>query len=242
MKIIKVSSLIFVAILATGCMTGTNVKPMNATSSDKDLSDAVGYQTKIGNILLSRGDLVEAKKPFKKALSMDNKSIRANLGLALVFEKEKDPIEAEVYFKKALKIKKWDAQVNNNYGSFLYKQSRYAEACERFSMASRDKFYDKRSMTLNNAGLCYLKIKEPKEAMDQFRIAINLNASDKSAHMGMAQANLDVRDLKKSIKHIEIFRELNGSHTPISLQLAYELAVLKGDKAHAKVLKMLIDN
>lgn len=241
-KTFKLSAILIGTMFFTGCMQSNSVKPSVVTVSKEDVSSAVNYQNKIGTILLSRGELTRAKEPFLKAIDLDSKSADAYAGLAMIFQMEKDPEEAKKYYDKAVKYAPRDARINNNYGQFLYSTGDVYEACNRFEIASSDKFYEKRSLSLVNYGNCLVKTNKPKTSIQYFEKALILNPRMSMAYLGMSKSYLMSNKIIEAEKSLEVFRENNNAHTKESAKIGLEIAKKKKDMASVRKYEMMLDS
>jgi type IV pilus assembly protein PilF len=180
--------LLLAASLLAGCVSTGNVDPMK-TNEGRDEARSAYVQLGIG--YLQQGQTERAKVPLKKALELDSSDADAHAALALVFQIEMEPKLADEHFRKALSVRRDDARLLNNYGSFLFEQQRYAEAMERYTQASQDSLYPERSRVFENLGLTALQLKQREQAKAYFERSLRLNSRQPRALMEMAQLSYE---------------------------------------------------
>jgi len=240
----KIFSIGILGISMVGCAGTGSVNGVypSVSGAKKDIASAVEYQNKIGTILTTRGDLNKAKKPFLKAIELDPKSADSYAGLAVIFQIEKDEVEADKYYNLALKNSPNDPRINNNYGQFLFNSGRFIEACDKFEIASKDKFYDKREMSLLNLGNCQLRTFKPRAATESFETVTNINPNNSFAYLGVSKAMFDRNRLMDSKVNLEIFRSKYGSHTKSSAKLGLDIATKENELAEIKKYELMLEN
>jgi len=92
----------------------------------------------------------------------------------LVMMELRETASAEQSFQRGLQLAPDDSDLNHNYGVFLCKNNRSAEAIPRFMRAVRNPLYQAPAKSYTQAGLCLAK-ENPTEAAVQFERALKLD-------------------------------------------------------------------
>lgn len=173
-------------LFVLGCQTtGTNSK-----LGEKDPAKAVQLRTQIAAEYIRSGDLDRAKQELDQALKINSRSAEANLMMGVLLQQEGSPINiksAEDYFKRAISLNPKQAQARNNYGTYLFQQTRYAEAIEQFSVAGTTLGYEQRATALENLGRTYLMLNDDVKAEQAFTQALQANRNSVIARLELSE-------------------------------------------------------
>lgn len=208
------------AMLLSGCVVSA---PQGPLSTEEGRRAAVNAYVALGVGYLQKGQSAQAKIPLQKALSLDNHDADANAALALVFQSEQENTLAEQYFKRAL-AEKNSARIQNNYGSFLYAQGRYAEAQAHFEQAAADALYSGRAGAYTNVGLTALKLNDPTLAQASFSKAIALDPQQAETLLKAAEVAFNAGQFEAARGYYLQLNALKGVSDARSLLLGYRLA------------------
>jgi type IV pilus assembly protein PilF len=202
----------------TGCVTtieGGSPQPApQAQRVQAQLALARGY--------MEEGDWQNARVPLERALTIDPRSSDAHVLFALVYQAEGASDRAEEHYRRALRLDRNSSLALNNYGSFLYVQSRYGEARQMLVRVVEDSSYPARPQALENLALTELALGEVDRAEDAFRRALRLNPDLPQAHLELAEIQFARGNHAAAVTHFETHRRL-ARHTPRSLWLAIRL-------------------
>jgi len=224
--------LLLAASLLAGCVSTGNVDPMK-TNEGRDEARSAYVQLGLG--YLQQGQTERAKVPLKKALELDSSDADAHAALALVFQIEMEPKLADEHFRKALSVRRDDARLLNNYGSFLFEQQRYAEAMERYTQASQDSLYPERSRVFENLGLTALQLKQREQAKAYFERSLRLNSRQPRALIEMAQLSYEDKHYVPARGYYESYLAL-APQDARSLLLGVRLAKIFEERDNAASL------
>ncbi|WP_407641530.1 type IV pilus biogenesis/stability protein PilW [Acinetobacter tianfuensis] len=175
-------------MIAAGVLTGCQ-----STSSDivkKDPKKAVQVRTQMAVEYLKTGDLDAAKRELDQALQTNSRDAQANMMMGVLLQQEGSAInmeKADTYFKRALASDSKNAQIRNNYGTYLYQIGRYTDALEQLNIAGAALGYDQRSKALENAGQIYLKLGDTVNAEKTFKQALQANRSSFISMLELAE-------------------------------------------------------
>ena len=174
--------------------------------------------------------------PLQRALEIDPKSANVHAALAMLFQVEKDTLLAEKHFRNALQYSEGvnKTRIRNNYASFLFSNERLIDACEQLKLASGDAFYENRSMTYENLGVCYQRLGKNADALAAYERAVNIDDSRprallEASYLQFGNDNFTVSEQYYS-SHQRLVRYRMASQTPKSLWLGVQLARLSFDK------------
>jgi|GEM_PF-1280452 len=147
----------------------------------------------LGSAYLREGNLPGAIETLEEGAKLDRRNWAAwnKLGLAYMAAGAYD--KADEAFLKALDIVPEEAEALTNYGSFLIRAGRPAEAIPILEKAGQDLTYRKPAIPLSNLGYAYLELGQPDMAVgilsDAIRRAPNLCQA--RFLRGMAYSELD---------------------------------------------------
>ncbi|CAN5412544.1 type IV pilus biogenesis/stability protein PilW [soil metagenome] len=178
---IKYGSLLTLIFLGlTSCsMTNNNaVKSQNQVAADYNVQLGVGY--------LQQGDISRSKQKLLLAVEQAPNWPPALDALAYFLETTGEPVRAEDYYKRALKIEPHSGAALNNYGAFLCRSKHYETAEKYFMLATQDPNYVNVGGVYENAGLCALKIKNYNKAASFFSKALQNDPHSSIALLEMA--------------------------------------------------------
>jgi type IV pilus assembly protein PilF len=173
-------------IFASGCQTTTS----NSTLGAKNPEKAVQLRTQLAAEYIRQGQLDQAKIELDNALKVDSRSVDANAMMGVLLQQEGSPANiklADGYFRRALSLEGDNAQVRNNYGTYLFQLQRFSEAAQQFKIAGETLGYQLRYRSLENLGQTYLRLEDPLNAELAFRQALQVNRNAMVAKLELAE-------------------------------------------------------
>lgn len=236
-KALIVSSLILSLV---SCM-----RPIVEQEGEEDNGKKTDYR-KVANInvqlglgYLSQSDFPRAKKKLFYALSLAPKSPGVVGAVAYYFEKTKQAEKAEKYYLQALQLSNYGAE-QNNYGAFLCRQKRYAEANRYFMKATKDVKYLNTAGAYENAGLCALERKDMKHAKTYFVEALEHDPRRETSVLALMKIYNQEKAFDKTLAVMDKY-ELVASMQPGPIYLSYlaakGLGKAKAAQGYAWILK-----
>jgi type IV pilus assembly protein PilF len=167
------------AVLLAGCVT-------NPSAPDDRVSEqAVSQQattnvaqkrakvhTELGSLYLQNGRYGVALDEARTAIAADSGYAPSYNLLGLIHMELKENSAAEENFRKALDMAPGDPEINNNFGLFLCQTNREKQAVDYFQAAIRNPLYTTPAKPLTNLALCYLRMKDDRQAEDFFSRAL----------------------------------------------------------------------
>lgn len=112
---------------------------------------------------------------IKQALLIDPSSADAYSMRALIFMEMGENSLAEDNFLHALKLAPNNPDFSNNYGWFLCQSGRENQSIAYFDAALDNRTYLSPVKAMNNAGVCNLKMKQSKDALQYFSRAFQFD-------------------------------------------------------------------
>ena len=129
---------------------------------------AAKYNVQLGIAYLQQGDVDRARMKLQLALAQDPNSTMALDAMAYFLEQTGETGVAERYYRQAIAVGRDMGNGENNYGTFLCRQKRFAEAQQHFMAAVRDPRYMTPGEAYENAGLCAMQVPDEKQAQEYF--------------------------------------------------------------------------
>ena len=164
------------------------------TSTDKRanirLQLAVGY--------FQSGNYDVALDEIKKALMADPELSDAYGVRALIYTAMDEMPLAEENYQRAMRLAPGNADLNNNYGSFLCQTGRFAPAMAQFEVALANPKYTSPVKAMANAGACALKMKQYDVAERYFNNGMRLDPDFPTIQAGLARVAYQRRDYARA--------------------------------------------
>lgn len=236
----RIVILLLLSSLISGCVTESDGVLF---SRDVDKPKAIKSHVEAASQYLREGDATAALRHLRKAQVLDPNSQQVHAALAVSFELTQDYDLAEKHHKKAIRIK-GDRQTStiNNYGVFLYKQGRFADAKKQLKKVVNDALYARRAAAFTSLGLCDLRLEQPAAAKKSFKRALALDRRNRTALIELATLALAENDVVLAKRYYQNY-SIGNRVTPRSLILGIQIAEVTGDDQlridNAKALKTL---
>ncbi len=185
-------------LLLTACTSTTEVNPANqnttvevvreteearaARAGARRLEAAWGY--------LQVGNLDRAKVHLEAAMEHIPDSAELHSAQGYYFDQVGEFERAEMHFQKSVRLAPNDGDVLNRYGVFLCRQNKFAKAEDMFERTVKLPAYANVASSLENAGLCAQRAKNPVKAETYFQRALryNPNMSASVLELGLYEA------------------------------------------------------
>ena len=179
--------------IALVCLSGVlSLTACHSVSSTtvKDPEKAVIVRTQLAAEYIRMGDFDSAKRALDFALKVNEYDATANMMMGVLLQQaggQTNLAQADQYFKRAIAIAPDDAQIRNNYGTYLYQMQRYNEAIVQLTRASTTLGYSQRFQALENLGRIYLKLDDLKSAEKSFKQALHINQNATISMLELAE-------------------------------------------------------
>ncbi len=158
----------FLALLLTGCLMGCVTVKGSSSHKPIDPIQASESRISLGLAYLKMQQWERARQNLEQAVQFAPKYYRARISLAYYLQEVGEEKQAEKHYLSALRYSPSNGDVQNNYGVFLCKYARFAEAQRAFKKAIEQPHYYKLSSSYENAALCALKEKDRSNAKKWF--------------------------------------------------------------------------
>ncbi|WDE06247.1 type IV pilus biogenesis/stability protein PilW [Thalassomonas viridans] len=221
--------------LLPGCVTreyagdNTPVVQNDATNDDIALtriSLALGY--------LKMGNTTQAKANLEKARRFAPKLVQVYTAFAHYYETVGEQELAVEAYEQALSLDPDDADTLNNYGVFLCRQERLAEAEQEFLKAIAVPSYLQVAQSYENLALCHLKADNFNQAEQYIEKAIQHNPSRAAVILQMVELQYAKGDYRQAQAYLQQFEKAVRRFSAEALALAFKLYRKQGKNTVAK--------
>lgn len=176
----------------------------------------------LGQGYLEQGKLEIAMDKLQHALELDPRLPSAHTVIALVYERIGDRPNAEFHYKRAVQLLPKSGATNNNYGTFLCQDLKFAEADKYFERALADPFYETPAVGWANRGSCALKAGHTELAEQYLRRAVQIDSNSAQALYDLAVILADRRDYFRARAFVQRYEAMAGD-SPELLLLAMRI-------------------
>lgn len=188
---------------------------------------------KLGLNYMQQGDYDTALAKLKRALDQDPNSVAAHHYTAELYKLLNNHEMAEEHYRKALKLDPGDSAIQNNFGVFLCDRKRYEEAERHFMQAVKTASYRRPDEAYENAGLCALRIPDPRRAETHFRRALEINPVLPNSLYQMALLSFNARHYLQARAFIQRYAVIAPA-TPQSLWVGFRIERALGNDGEAE--------
>jgi type IV pilus assembly protein PilF len=164
LRIEKIFVLLASLVLLQACVT------VDSRKTDGDAASRINVELGIGYLQQNNYELANEK--LLKALQYDPDNVRANYSYAILQDRLGQNELAEHHYRIANKLDPKNPEAANNYGAFLCRNNREAEAEQYFLNAVKNPLYKTPEYALNNAATCLIRIKQYDAAKEYLRRAL----------------------------------------------------------------------
>lgn len=217
------------AFLLTACASGGS----RDDSDDDPGRHAAEVNTKLGQAYMARGQYEIALDKLKKAVREDNSYAPAHTVLAVLYERIGETDLAEKHYHEAVEVDPNDGDVNNNYGAFLCRTDKSAQADPYFRKALEDPFYSTPAVAMANAGSCALERGETEMAETYLRQSLGFDAEFPDALLTMAGLKYQTADYFSARGFLQRYESV-GPMTPESLMTGYQIETRMNNPTDAR--------
>lgn len=220
------------------CSTTSTTKVDN---QEPDLVEASKLNVELALGYIKREQLGVAQEKLDKAIEQDPKNLDAFTTMAYLKTLIGEDQEAINYYLDALDIKPSDPGLHNSYGGLLCKMGKFEEGQKEIKFAYENPFYETRYLAFANAGTCYLKQGDLKQAEVMLRKALRVNPEYAGALISMAEIGIDTKKYLMARAYIQRYHaKVKPSAESLWLQIQAEKAL--GDNEHyLKYAKLLLN-
>jgi len=178
--------------------------------SGVDDKKAADYNSELGVRYLQQGRLKLADEKLRKSLAQNPNSAQSNHYFALLQERLGLNKDADIHFKKAIRVKPRDPELRNNYGSFLCKTGQAQASVTQFLSAISNPLYSTPEKAYTNAGVCLREAGSTNNAQAEkyFLLALEKKISFPSALLELSKLYGDQGNRQKSQEFMARYRNV----------------------------------
>lgn len=224
--------LVLAALLAA-CGTSTQRPERNErTTRAAQQKSAADLNVQLGQGYLEQGRYEIALEKLLKAIELDPRSHDAHTVIAVLYEQIGDPVKAETHYRRAAELRPKSGVTLNNYGTFLCRAGKHAEADGYFERALADPFYATPAVAHANRGICALEAGKLDVAETELRQASRLQPEAPDTLYAMARLNFATGDLLRARAFVQRY-EAQSPASAEALGLGYDIERGLGNAAAA---------
>lgn len=211
-------------MLLSGCVSSSGqhggrdsrktAEDRTAKAVDTHIQLAVGY--------LQRGQYEVALEKIEVALEINSKSGDAHTVAGTINEQIGRYEEADHHYRLAAKLEPENGGILNNYGQFLCRNEKVAEAEKYFKRAVEDPFYKTPAAALGNACSCLVTVGQVERAEQYCRSAIEQDAQAPEPYYHLAQVFYQLKQYMKARAFLQRYASV-GPNTAESLMLCVQI-------------------
>lgn len=226
-----------ITLVASACASKT-------ITTDNEERSFTAY-IELASSYLQQGNTASAEDSLTKASEIDEEDPRLLQGYALLYQFRNQTEDAEEMYLAALKKDPSFSRARNNYGVFLSKINRNAEALVEINRAAKDPNYSLRSVAYENMAQIALKINNLTLAAESMQNASSLAPTNTTYFLRTAHLLYLNKDYDKGQEYFDRFLAMNDSEgiepTSEALRVGYALASARNDKPTKEYIKQRID-
>ncbi len=186
----------------------------------------------LGQRYFERGEYEIALEKLQSAISIEPRSANAHTMLAILYETINSADKAGEHYRRSVQFAPENGEVLNNYGSWLCRQKKYAEAEQQFRKALADPFYRSPLSASANAGTCALAAGNVDLASTYFESVLAGDSENFPALLGMADVAYQKQDYMRSRAFLQRAEALSPLDRT-ALQMAVRVEEQLGDARSA---------
>lgn len=178
---------LLVSLAAVVALAGCVSSPYQDPEAQAARLALINLQLGVG--YMQEGKTQLALEKLRKAVKVDPNSADAHLALALLYDRMGEDDAADLHFRDAMRLAPENASIQTNYGNFLCRLNRTAEAEQQFRQAAENRSYESPELAYFNAGLCMIRQGAPDRAEDYLRQALAASPQFPPALFSLADLN-----------------------------------------------------
>ncbi|MEW5837399.1 MAG: type IV pilus biogenesis/stability protein PilW [Pseudomonadota bacterium] len=206
--------------------------------SEADPKRAAELNAQLGLGYLQQGDRFAAADKLQRALQDDPNSALVQHGNAILQDALGQSAPAQEHFRRALEIAPNDAEILNNYGSFMCRQNQYGEGIAMLERALANPLYRTPGFAWANIGQCQRQQGQLSAAEASFRQALRLDPRQSYAWLQLATVQLEQNKPLEANTSLQRYHALEAQN-PASLLLGAKIEKALGHReaqAHYELL------
>lgn len=192
--------------LSAGCTTTTEINGQPQTASQAPLAapteadnrKRAAIRLQLAATYYQKGQFGIALEEVQRALQLDAQYADAYGLLGLINMDIGKHADAETSFQRALQIDGENPEILNNYGWFLCQTGRERQSIDYFRRAADSKLYSTPAMSMQNAGLCMMRVRDTKAAETYLKRSFELDAANPVTKFQLARLYLSNKQVERA--------------------------------------------
>ena len=231
---------IFIALLTTSALTACvtqnygNDKNTPIIENESNNNEIAMTRISLGLGYLKMGNTQQAKLNLEKAKRFSPNLVQVYTAFAHYYETVDEPELTIEAYEKALSLNGEDADTLNNYGVFLCRQEKYAQAEQQILKAIAIPSYILVAQSYENLALCQLRAKQFDKAQSYLDKAIAHSPNRASSLLQMIRLQYAKSDYKLAQSYLHRYEKSTRRFTSDALALAFKIFQKQGNKRTAK--------
>jgi type IV pilus assembly protein PilF len=182
---------------ASGGLAGSTTE-LKTASDETSVEKRAGIRLQLAVGYYQSGSYEVALDEVKKALQANPEMAEAYGVRALIYTAMDEMALAEENYQRAMRLAPGNADLANNYGSFLCQTGRYTQAMAQFETALKNPKYASPVKAMANAGGCAIKNKQYDLAERYFSSAMRIDPDFPTLQAGLARVSYQRRDYARA--------------------------------------------
>jgi type IV pilus assembly protein PilF len=230
----------FIALLTTSTLTACvtqnygNDKDMPLIENEASKNEIAMTRISLGLGYLKMGNTQQAKLNLEKAKRFSPNLVQVYTAFAHYYDTVGEPDLATQAYEHALSIDDQDADTLNNYGVFLCRHEKYADAEKQILKAIAIPSYILVAQSYENLALCQLKAKQFDKAQTYLEKAIAHSPNRASSLLQMMRLQYAKSDYKLAQTYLYRYEKSTRRFSADALALAYKIFANQGNKRISK--------
>ena len=170
--------------------------------------DAPEPQLNLAVAYLSLNDSARAATALREAIRLRPDFAAAHNNLAILLDRQGQALEAARHFENALRLQAGYSEAHTNYGLHLARRKEWTRARQHLSEAAR---LAPSAPAFANLGTVLARIGDPAGARDQYRRALELDATFEPARLNLARTLISQGNRHEAAQHLRKLTSSNSS-------------------------------
>jgi type IV pilus assembly protein PilF len=228
---LALGALLLGACRSTTTVDGVQVNPATAIpgATEAEPKKRAAVRLQLASNYYQSGQLQIAMETVNAAIALDPDSALAYGLLGLMMMDAGQQVKAEESFRRAMALDGKNPDLNNNYGWFLCQTGHERESLAYFDRASANPLYQSPARSLQNAGICLLRVHDDAGAEKYLLRALVADATSPVAKFHLAQMYLHQRRFDRCDFYFDLLTRSVEADAE-TLWLGARIAHAKGDE------------
>jgi type IV pilus assembly protein PilF len=234
MRPARIAGALLAVLVLAGCVNaGSSGRPVDPTA-------AAASNVRLGVAYMNQGQLDLAKERLERAARQDPKSAEAQFALGELYNRLKQPREAERAYRSAISMAPDKLEIVNGYATFLCTNGQVNRALAEYEKLMNNPLYGRQAAAATNAGMCLRDDKRHADSVRYFEIALAKQPDWFDAVVQLADVHIALGDATAARRVVDNYQSMRNSATV--LLLGVRAAVSEGDCGAAEVYARKLRN